>query len=114
MLTFLKIGQKNLLARRHFKDIVMGERPILVGLSKDGDRKPTIDASVYAISTTKPDGLVEGKLGAGENTNCRCVFNRIVNRFESDRAASEIVTYQFVRRDGRAGLGVLKAEVAHD
>jgi hypothetical protein len=92
MLTFLKIGQKNLLARRHFKDIVMGERPILVGLSKDGDRKPAIDASVYAISTTKRDGLVEGKLGAGENTNRRCVINRIVNRFESDRAASEIVT----------------------
>ena len=113
MLTFLKISQKNLLARRHFKGIVMGERPILVGLSKDSDRKLAIDASVYAVSTTKLDGLVEGKLGAGENTNRRCVINRIVNRFESDRAASEIVAYQFVRRDGWAGLRMLKAEVAH-
>jgi hypothetical protein len=51
------------------------------------------------MGPTKLDGFVEGKLGAGKDTNCRRVTYRIVNRFESDGAASEIVAYQFVGHD---------------
>jgi len=113
ILTFLKLGQKNLLTVWHFKDIVMNIRLVLVLLPEDSGREPALDAVAFARDPTKPDGFVESKLGAGNDTNRRCVTDRIVNRFESNSAASEIVAYQFVGHDCGAGLGVLKTEVAH-
>jgi hypothetical protein len=99
ILTFRKFGQKNLLTVRHFKDIVMDIWLVLVLLSKDGGRELALDALTFNMGLTKLDGFVEGKLGARKNTNCRRITDRIVNRFESDGAASEIVAYQFVAHD---------------
>jgi hypothetical protein len=78
-LTFLELGQKKLLAVRHFKDIVMDIRLILVPLPEDGSREPALDAVAFARDPTKLDGLVESKLGVGKDTNRRCVTDRIVN-----------------------------------
>ena len=91
-LAFLEMGQRNLLAVRHFQDIVMDIRLVLVPLPEDRGREP-FDALGLVGGPAKLDGLVEGKLGAGKDTNRRCVTDRIVNRFESDRATSEIVAY---------------------
>src|SRR6516225_11223202 len=99
VLTFRKCGQKDLLTVRHFKDIVMDIWFVLVLLSEDGGRELALDALTFDIGPTKLDGFVEGKLGAGKNTNCRRITYRIVNRFESDGATSEIVAYQFVAHD---------------
>ena len=79
ILTFLKLGQKNLLAVRHFKDIVMDIRLILVPLPEDSGRELALDTLAFVIGPTKLYGLVEAKLGAGKNTNRRCVTDRIVN-----------------------------------
>jgi hypothetical protein len=94
-----KFGQKDLLTVRHFKDIVMDIWFVLVLLSEDGGRELALDALAIDMGPTKLDGFVERKLGARKDTNCRRVTNRIVNRFESDGAASEIVAYQFVGHD---------------
>ena len=81
------------------EDIVMDIWLVLVLLSEDGGRELALDALTFDIGPTKLDGFVEGKLGAGKNTNCRRITYRIVNRFESDGATSEIVAYQFVAHD---------------
>ena len=77
----------------------MDIRLVLVPLPKDGGRELALDALAIDMGPTKLDGFVERKLGAGKDTNCRRVTYRIVNRFESDGAASEIVAYQFVGDD---------------
>src|SRR5262249_56341973 len=59
------------------------------------------------------DRLMEGKLGAGQETNRRCLADGIVDLFKSDRATAEIMAYQFVGNDCRTRFGVLKAKVAH-
>jgi hypothetical protein len=79
ILTFLKKGQKNLLAVRHFKDIVMDIRLVLVPLPENGSREPALDAPAFVRGPTKLDGRVKGKLGAGEDTNRRCITDRIVD-----------------------------------
>ena len=48
VLTFLKMGQKNLLAVWHFKDIVMNIRLVLVLLPEDGCREPALNAVAFA------------------------------------------------------------------
>src|SRR5437588_3907368 len=91
-LAFLERGQKNLLAVRHFQDIVMDIRLVLVPLPEDRGRE-CFDALGLVAGPAKLDGLVEGKLSAGKDTNRRYVAHRIINRFESDGATSEIVAY---------------------
>jgi hypothetical protein len=73
VLTFLKMGQKNLLAVWHFKDIVMNIRLVLVLLPEDGCREPALNAVAFARDPTKLDGLVESKFSAGKDTNRRRV-----------------------------------------
>jgi hypothetical protein len=113
ILTFLQCGQKNLLAVGHFKDIVMDTRLVLVPLPEDRGREPALDVLAFVTGPTKLDWLFEGEFGAGKDTNCRRVTDRILNGFKSDRAASEIVAYQFIGHNCGTGLGVLQAEVAH-
>ena len=72
---------------------------VLVLLSEDGGRELALDALAFDMGPTKFDGFVEGKLGAGKHTNCRRVTYRLVNCFESDGAAFEVVAYQFVAHD---------------
>ena len=57
VLTFLKMGQKNLLAVQHFKDIVMNIRLVFVLLPEDGCREPALNAVAFARDPTKLDGL---------------------------------------------------------
>jgi hypothetical protein len=78
-LIFRKFGQKDLLTVRHFKDIVMDIWLVLVLLSEDSGRELALDALAFDMGPTKLDGFVEGKLGAGKDTNCRRVTYRIVN-----------------------------------
>jgi hypothetical protein len=52
---------------------------VLVLLSEDGGRELALDALTFDMGPTKLDGFVEGKLGAGKDTNRRCVTDRIVN-----------------------------------
>ena len=79
ILTSLKMGQKNLLAVRHFKDIMMDIRLVLVPLPEDSGREPALDALAFVRGPAKLNGLVKGKFGAGKNTNCCCVTDRIVD-----------------------------------
>jgi hypothetical protein len=51
-LTFRKFGQKDLLTVRHFKDIVMDIRLVLVPLPKDGSREPALDAVAFVARPT--------------------------------------------------------------
>jgi hypothetical protein len=90
----------------------MDIRLVLVPLSEDRGREG-FDALSLVGGPAKLDGLIEGKLGAGKDTNRRCVVDRIVYRFESDRATSKIVAYEFVGDGCGTRLGVLEAEVAH-
>ena len=68
VLTFLKMGQKNLLAVRHFKDIVMNIRLVLVLLPEDGCREPALNAVAFArdragkLIGAKPSDLVSIKI----------------------------------------------------
>jgi len=112
-LAFLKLGQKDLLAVRQFQDIVMDAWLVLVPLPEDRGRKLRLARAVVG-GPAQLDLLVEGKLGAGQDTYRRCIADRIVNLFESDRASSKIVAYQFVGDNCGTRFGVLKAEVAHD
>ncbi len=85
----------------------MDTRLVLVPLPEDSSREPTFDGIACVIRPTKPNRFVKSKLGAGKNTNRRCVTDWIVNRFETDRATSEIVADQFVCNDCGAGLSVI-------
>src|SRR5215471_9163995 len=61
ILTFVKMGQKNLLAVRHFKDIVMNIRLVLVPLPEDSGREPALDALAFVRGPAKLNRLVKGK-----------------------------------------------------
>jgi len=112
-LAFFEMGEKDLLAVRHFQDIVMHARRVLVPLPEDRGGEG-FDALGLVGGPAELERLIEGKLGAGQDTNRRGIADRIVNGFESDRATSEIVAYQFVGDDCGTRLGMLQAEVAHD
>ena len=76
ILTFLEMSQKHLLAVWHFKHIVMDVRLILGPLPEDSRRELVLEPLALVIGPTKLYGLVETKLGAGKNTNRRCVTDR--------------------------------------
>lgn len=112
LLAFFELRQQNLLAVRHFQDIVMDMRLVLVALPEDRGGELAFAEAVGGPAQL--DWLFEGKLGAGQDTNRRGIADRIVNAFESDRATSEIVADEFVGDGGGTRLGMLQAEVAHD
>lgn len=112
LLAFFELRQQNLLAVRHFQDIVMDMWLVLVALPED--RSGELAFAEAVGGPAQLDWLFEGKLGAGQDTNRRGIADRIVNAFESNRATSEIVAYQLVGDGGGTRLGMLQAEVAHD
>ena len=83
----------------------MDARLVLVPLPEDRGGEG-FDALELVGGPAQLERLVESKLGAGKKTHRRGIADRIVNGFESDRATSEIVAYQFVGNDCGTRLGV--------
>jgi hypothetical protein len=76
-LAFFEMGQQNLLAVRHFQDIVMHARLVLVALPEDSGGE-AFEALGVVGGPAQLDRLVEGKLGAGQDANRRGIADRIV------------------------------------